>query len=130
MADTARGVVVTTDGRAYVKEFGYPLHRSCEDTLGGWIETVRPRGLDRPYMMLVNEEGLLHDLPFNVVGSFLYQTHIHGSPIAGNIILMKDGYRDGERDIVGLEEDEAEKLLDMVLKLPFGVVRGEEKIDG
>lgn len=127
MDDTARGVVVTTDGQAYVKEFGYPLHRSCEDTLGGWIETVRPRGLDRPYMMLVNEEGLLHDLPLNPVGSFFCQTHIHGQPIVGNIILMKDGYRDGERDIVGLEEDEAEKLLDMVLKLPFGVVRGEEK---
>ena len=130
MADTARGVVVTTDGRAYVREFGYPLHRSCESTLGGWIETVRPRGLDRPYMMLVNEEGLLHDLPLNMVGSFFYQTHIHGQPIVGNIILMKDGYRDGERDIVGLEEDEAGKLLDMVLKLPFGVVRGEERIDG
>ena len=127
MADTARGVVVTTDGRAYVKEFGYPLHRSCEDALGGWIETVRPRGLDRPYMMLVNEEGLLHDLPLNLVGSFFYQAHLHGQLIVGNIILMKDGYRDGERDIVGLEEDEAEKLLDMVLKLPFGVVRGEEK---
>lgn len=126
MADTARGVAVTTDGRAYVKEFGYPLHRSCEDTLGGWIETVRPRGLDRPYMMLVNEKGRLHDLPFNLVGCFLYQTHIHGQPIVGNIILMAEGYRNGERDIVGLEEDEAEKLLDMVLKLPFGVVRGEE----
>lgn len=126
MADTARGVVVTTDGRAYVKEFGYPLHRSCERTLGGWIETVRPRGLERPYMMLVNEEGLLHDLPPNLVGSYFYQTHIHGQPIVGNIILMKGGYRDGERDIVGLEEDEAQKLLDMVLKLPFGVVRGEE----
>ena len=130
MADTARGVVVTTDGRAYVKELGYPLHRSCEDTLGGWIETVRPRGLDRPYMMLINEEGLLHDLPLNTVGSYFYQTHLHGHPIVGNIILMKDGYRCGERDIVGLEEDEAEKLMDMVLKLPFGVVRGEGKSDG
>ena len=111
MADTARGVVVTTDGRAYVKEFGYPLHRSCESTLGGWIETVYPKGLVRPYMMLVNEEGLLHGLPKNLVG---------------NIILMKLGYRDGERDIVGLTENEAEKLMDMVLKLPFGIVRGEE----
>ena len=130
MADTARGVVVTTDGRAYVREFGYPLHRSCEDTLGGWIETVYPKGLVRPYMMLVNEEGLLHGLPKNLVGSYLYLTQEHGQPIVGNIILMKLGYRDGERDIVGLEEDEAEKLLDMVLKLPFGVVRGEERIDG
>ncbi|MBQ2920130.1 MAG: DUF3846 domain-containing protein [Oscillospiraceae bacterium] len=127
MADTARGVVVTTDGRAYVKEFGYPLHRSCESTLGGWIETVYPRGLVRPYMMLVNEEGLLHGLPKNLVGSYFYQTHIHGHPIADNIILMKLGYRNGERDIVGLEEDEAEKLMDMVLKLPFGIVRGEER---
>lgn len=130
MADTARGVVVTTDGRAYVKEFGYPLHRSCKDTLDGWIETVHPRGLDRPYMMLVNEEGVLMDLPTNMTGSYLYKTHEHGYRIAGNIILMKDGYRDGEPDIVGLDEDEAEKLLDMVLKLPFGVVRGEDKSDG
>ena len=130
MADTARGVVVTTDGRAYVEEFGYPLHRSCEDTLGGWIETVRPGGLDQPYMMLVSEVGLLHDLPLNKVGSFFYQTHIHGQPIVGNIILMKEGYRCGERDIVGMEEDEAEKLLDMVLKLPFGVVRGEAGSNG
>lgn len=125
--DKARGVVITTDGLAYVKEFPYPLHRGCKSTLGGWIEVAHPRGLDRPYVMLVNEEGLLHDLPMNMVGSFFYQTHIHGQPIVGNIILMKDGYRDGERDIVGLGEDEAEKLLDMVLKLPFGVVRGEEK---
>lgn len=126
MADTARGVVVTTDGRAYVKEFGYPLHRSCESTLGGWIEVVYPRGLEQPFVMLVNEEGLPRWLPANLVGSYFYQTHIHGQPIAGNIILMKLGYRNGERDIVGLEEDEAEKLMDMVLKLPFGVVRGEE----
>ena len=126
MADTAKGVVVTTDGRAYVKEFGYPLHRSCESTLGGRIETVYPKGLARPYLMLVNEEGILMDLLTNSVGSYLYGTHYHGYRIAGNIILMKDGYRNGERDIVGLTEDEAEKLMDMVLKLPFGVVRGEE----
>lgn len=118
---------MTTDGRAYVREFAYPLYRSCEDTLGGWIETVRPRGLDRPYMMLVNDEGLLHDLPMNTVGSFFYQTHIHGHPIVGNIILMKDGYRDGERDIVGLDEDEAESLMKTILGLPFGVVRCEEE---
>lgn len=126
MADTARGVVVTTDGLAYVKEFPYPLHRGCESTLGGWIEVVHPRGLDWPYVMLVNEEGLLHDLPMNMVGSFLYKTHEHGCPIVGNVILMADGYRDGEPDIVGLSEKQAEGLMQMVLGLPFGVVRGAE----
>lgn len=127
MAESARGLVVTTGNECYVAEFPYPLHKSCRSTLGGWIETVHPGGLERPYMMLVNEEGLVHNLPLNMVGCFLYKTHEHGCPIVGNVILMKLGFRDGEPDIVGLEEDEAEKLMNMVLGLPFGVVRTEEE---
>lgn len=127
MADRARGVVVTTDGLAYIKEFDRPLHRGCESTLGGWIEVVRPRGLGRPFVMLVNEEGLLHDLPMNMVGSFFYQTHVHMQPIVGNVIFMVDGFRDGEPDIVGLSEEQAEHMMKVVLALPFGIVRAEEE---
>lgn len=117
MADVAKGVVVTTGNEAYVAEFLYPLHKSCRDTLGGWIETVHPRGLERPYMMLVNEEGLILGLPVNPVGSLLYGTLEHGYPIVGNIIFLKDGYRDGEPDIVGLDDGDVENLLGQLLAL-------------
>ena len=110
--------------------FGSLIYIKLCQNLGRGLILVLP-GIKLVIVTLLFQQlrmgSLLHDLPLNLVGSFFYQTHIHGQPIVGNIILMKDGYRDGERDIVGLEEDEAEKLLDMVLKLPFGVVRGEEK---
>ena len=50
-------------------------------------------------------------LPMNAYGSFLYRTQIHGSPIVGNIIIMKDGYENGEPDIVGLSDDEAAEII-------------------
>lgn len=125
--ESARGVVVTTENYAYIKEFSYPLFESCRPVLDGWIETVHPKGLERPFVMLVNEEGLLMEKPLNLTGSFFYGTHEHGQPIVGNIILMKIGYRDGERDIVGLDEDEASDLLNRTLALPFAVVKKEEK---
>lgn len=117
MADIAKGIVVTTDCTAYIGEFPYPLHRSCKPTLDGYIETVHPRGLARPYMMLVNEEGLLKGLPLNPLGSLLYGTLEHGYPIVGNVIFMKDGYRNGEPDIVGLDDEDIGTLLSRFVEL-------------
>lgn len=117
MADIAKGIVVTTDCTAYIGEFPYPLHRSCEPALDGSIETVHPRGLARPYMMLVNEEGLLKGLPLNPLGSLLYGTLEHGYPIVGNVIFMKDGYRNGEPDIVGLDDEDIGTLLSRFVEL-------------
>lgn len=72
-----------------------------------------PRGLPAPLMMLVNEEGLLEGLPMNTIGSILYGTQIHGQPIVGNIVIMKEGWVNGEPDIVGLEEPDILWLREM-----------------
>ncbi len=37
--------------------------------------------------MLVDEEGLLKGLPYNMVGSYLYETDIHKHYIVGNILI-------------------------------------------
>ena len=66
--------------------------------------------LARPLCMIVNEEGRLLDLPLNHIGSFFYGTDQHGEPIVGNIVVMKDGYRNGEPDIVGLDDSEVERV--------------------
>ena len=55
-------------------------------------------------VMVVNEEGLILDLPLNPYASILYGTQLHGHPIVGNVAILQQGYRDDEPDIVGLGE--------------------------
>lgn len=104
-------------------EYAPPSYDVLREAVGGWYEHVRPMGLNRPYSMMVNEEGLLHGLPLNALGSALYGTHLHGQPIVGDIVIVKDGYYDGEPDVVGMTEDEAQKLGDEFIKLTHGTVR-------
>lgn len=106
-----KGVVVTTKAEVEVREFTAPLFESAGKAVGGWIETVHPMGLKRPYVMLVNEEGLLLELDVNVYGSLLYGANIHGQTIVGNVVIMKEGFVGGEPDIVGLSDDEADRVV-------------------
>ena len=106
-----KGIVVTTDNIVEVKDFGKPLNEALGEIVGGYIETVHPYMLPSPYLMIVNEEGLLKDLPLNESGSTLYGTGIHGQPIVGNIVIMKEGPdEDGEWDIIGLDDYEVETI--------------------
>ena len=116
-----KGIVITPELKARVQEFELPLHKSMEPVLGGYMEKVSPRGLPEPYCFLVNEEGLLRNLPLNYVGSWWYGTHKHGCPIVGNIIVMKLGWRDGERDIIGLEDEDIEKIRELLIGVPYPV---------
>lgn len=105
-----KGIVVTTDLEIRIEEFSDPLYKTVGSAVGGYIEHVRPARLRHPYCMIVNEEGRLLDLPLNYVGSYFYGTDQHGEPIVGNIVIMKDGYRNGEPDIVGLDDSEVERV--------------------
>ena len=112
-----KGVVVTTDLEIRIEEFIDPLYKTVGSAVGGYIEHVKPARLRHPYCMIVNEEGRLLDLPLNYVGSYFYGTDQHGEPIVGNIVIMKDGYRGGEPDIVGLNDVEAEQIKDVIVDL-------------
>ena len=94
-----------------VKDFAPPLYQSLGEAVGGTIELVRPRGLARPFVMIVNDEGLLLDLPLNRLGSILYETHKHGSPIVGNVVIMKEGMTSNGPDIIGLGPEDGDVLL-------------------
>ena len=109
--------VVTTDLEIRIEEFSDPLYKTVGSAVGGYIEHVKPARLRHPYCMIVNEEGRLLDLPLNYVGSYFYGTDQHGEPIVGNIVIMKDGYRGGEPDIVGLNDVEAEQIKDVIIDL-------------
>lgn len=108
------GVVVFTDEtrlntnhqQIEVQYFDEPLYRSLGEVVGGHIEIVHPAGLPDPFVMVVNEEGLLHGLQINAIGCILYGTLEHGQPIVGNIVIMKEGFVDGEPYIVGLNDND------------------------
>ena len=78
-----------------------------QDAVDGFIEIVRPFGRFGGHLvMVVNEEGLIQDLPANPIGSLIY-----GDMIAGTIVIMKEGIRNGEPDLIGLTEEETEFVL-------------------
>lgn len=125
-----KGLVVTTEKTMWVQDFSDPAHKSIGEAVGGWIEIVRPVRLKRPYCMVVNEEGMILGLPINVFGSFLYGTDTHGWPIAGNAVLMKEGYNsDGELDILGLNEQDIKYLCDMVSTVSSGDIKLEQEAE-
>ena len=111
-----KGIVVTTNNKATVRDFTPPLFESVGAAVGGFIEVVHPRGLPQPYCMVVNEEGLLQGLPHNAHGSLLYGTPEHGHPIVGDIVIMQEGWTDEGPDIVGLSDDDVGRIITLLSK--------------
>ena len=116
-------LVVNTKNEIRRVEYDPPHYDVIKEAVGGWYEHVHPLGLDRPYSMMVNEEGVLLGLPMNRLGSELYGTPRHGQPIVGDVVFLKDGYDGGEPDVVGMTEDEAQHLGDKFVKMSGGIVR-------
>lgn len=125
-----KGIVITTKNEMRVQEFSMPAHKSIGEAVGGWIEIVRPVRLKRPYCMIVNDEGVLLNLPRNIFGSFLYGTNYHGNWILGDIVLLKEGINsDGDRDILGLDEQDIKYLCDMVSAESDGEIKLEQEVE-
>ena len=125
-----KGIVITTNDEMRVQEFYEPAHKSIGEAMGGWIEVVRPVRLKRPYCMIVNEEGALINLPRNIFGSFLYGPNYHGNWILGDIVLLKEGINsDGDRDILGLDEQDIKYLCDMVSAESDGEIKLQQEVE-
>lgn len=116
-----RGVVITTDGAMYAKNFedSRPLYKTVGEAVGGFIEVVHPNRPQRPFTMIVNEEGLLMQLPTNPIGSVLYETDKHGSPIVGDVVILKDILTDEGPDIGGLTDAEVFEVMNLITKTIF-----------
>lgn len=118
-----RGVVITTDEKMYIREFADPLYKTVGDVVGGWIEIVHPKRLPDPLCMIVDEEGLLKNKCQSLLGSYLYGTDLHYTPIAGDIVIMANGFRNGEPDIVGLADDQIAYVKSAVLSFAGGRIK-------
>jgi hypothetical protein len=125
-----KGVLVTTNGEIALLEVDAPLYQSISKTIGGF-EMVYPKGLTKHeiksgnLVFVCHDMGLLVDLPINVLASWLYWDNKRcngGSPIAGDIIIMKCDYTDEGPDLVGLTDADVE----VVKTIINGLVKGWE----
>ena len=101
-----KGLVIHERGSLGTRDYGEPLYKCVGETLHGHMEIVRPAMLPKPYLMLVNEEGLLRGMEFNIIASILY-----GDVIVGPSIIMKEVMTDEGPDIGGLDHEDILDLL-------------------
>lgn len=82
--------VLKSSGEVYIKRFSSPeLELSwLQEAVGGYIEIVRGFFLPGEAYLVLNENGLFLDLPFNLFASFLYSGGAH--PIVGDVVLCCD----------------------------------------
>lgn len=80
----------------------------CYENIGcQYVETVHPRYLQEPYILMIDEEGRFKDKPtVNFIASYLYGAHEHHEPIVGNALVMKLGMTNEGPDIMPLDEVE------------------------
>lgn len=114
-------VKVTTDNVVSIIDVDFDNYKDIQRAIGGGhFETVHSTRMqavfeDESLIMIVDESGLLKQLPENMLGSVLYGTARHGNPIVGDLIFARIR---GE-DIIGL--DDAEKLKQYILQLFVGL---------
>ena len=82
----AKTIKITSSNEISIVDVDFDDYRSIQKAVGGMFETVRASRLTayfgRVVMMLVDEEGILKQLPLNRTGSRFY-----GYPIVGDFIL-------------------------------------------
>ena len=105
---TPQAVVVKTDGTAQLVPCDANKTLSLDklhDLVGGNIEVIRASRI-APLVMIVNEEGILLNLPLNK-NATAWQSAIHGcQQIVGDVVVM---CQIGE-DLVGLNPKLAKQL--------------------
>jgi len=106
-----RAIKVTPFDIITVIDVFAPILQNLEKEVDGCIEIVRPRGLRHPFCMVVDGEFLFHDKPFNTCGSFFYETHKHGSPILGNILILREQDGASGRDLASLTDDDVREIM-------------------
>ena len=121
--DNRAEIIDVPDQKSLLSWFYKQIKCSC-------IENVYPRGLEDPYMMVMDEEALLKDNPtINFLASWLYQTQNHGHPICGTVLIMQRIMTWDGPDIGGIPEEEAIMLAFKIgKKLPVAIQSIKKKI--
>lgn len=91
------------------------LNQHLHKSLNGFFEIVQPIFLPDDFWLLVDDEGLLKDLPYNPIASRLCDGWM-----VGKAIIMKGGLLHGDPDLVGLSMNDIDLLMPMLRTLQAG----------
>lgn len=116
---------ITTDNKISIIDLDFD-HKSLREEVGGYVELVRTQKLldyfKTKVVMIVDEEGLVKNLPVNPMGCYFYDTNKHGNHIVGDVILgLLVGF---DMDVIGLGDRDAEQWMEKMLK-DFPVLQKE-----
>ena len=121
---------ITTDNKISIIDVNFDDYKALRRAIGGYVETVHTQIMydyfRAPVLMLVDEEGLLKDLPTNAVASYFYGYQNHGHIIAGDAIFAISL---GE-NMTGFGGRDSEQWMNKMLNDFPVLVKGEENIDG
>lgn len=115
-----KGLAIKAENLAQFKDFDEPLLDSLQKEVGGYIEVVHPKYLPGGLCIVVDDEGLFKESPINRAASAIYGTLEHGHPIVGDAVILREAFVNGERNFVGLTEDDETGL--MLLLFALGIV--------
>lgn len=99
------------------------LYGNSVGELGCTLEVLE-KGKSKAVGMLVDEELLCRDNKpkINIIGSYLYETIKHCSPILGNVLFVGLAYgEDGGIDFTGIEEETFKKLYEQFLAISINL---------
>ena len=117
---------ITTDNKISIIDVDLDDYRVLQQEIGGYVEKVHTQIMydyfRAPVLMLVDEEGLLKDLPTNAVASYFYGYQNHGHIIAGDAIFAISL---GE-NMTGFGDRDSEQWINKMLN-DFPVLVAEEK---
>lgn len=84
--------------------YEHVMPRRLYSHLGGSAKVGNEKG--SCVCMLIDEDGLYHDLEENLVGSWLYESIKHGNPIVGNILIVGEVWTNTGIDFCGMSESQ------------------------
>nr|DAP89231.1 MAG TPA: protein of unknown function (DUF3846) [Caudoviricetes sp.] len=120
-------IKITTDNKISIIDVNFDDHKDIQKAIGGYIEPVHTKTLfnyfKAPIYMLVDEEGLIKNLPVNVVASHFYGFKDHGCVIAGDAIFA---LAIGE-NLIGFGDRDSEQWMEKLLKDFSGLEKDGEK---
>ncbi|MBO5408915.1 MAG: hypothetical protein J6A61_05935 [Clostridia bacterium] len=115
-----KAIIITADGKISqcdVEKNGEPLYQLVRDTIDGFMEHIYFP--DFPgFIGTVDEEGKLKNKLVNILATRLYRNPLDF--LIGDVIILKYGTYKGDSDIVGIPDEEANRLMNKIREVVSG----------
>lgn len=112
-----KALKICCNGKMEAVEIERPTYKGLSKAIGARnFEVIRRTALDRPFVLIVDEEGRIAGRPLNQIGCWLY-----GHTIVGDILIAQEGLNaDGEPDILSVCDEDLIFLADQLFAATGG----------